>query len=403
MKKLFRGWYVVIALAVIYSCSNGLLINSVGVLFAGIIKQEGFKASELSVAHTIRYFVTSFVLTTNTRLFFQCRRPALYLAGMGVVSALAFAAASLYTRPWHFYISAFAFALGSSGILAFVPIIVNNWFKKYAGTITGVILMMAGVACAVFNPLISRIIEAFGWRTMCLLFAASAVVLWIIPALLFVEASPEGLGLSPYGEPEKAEKEAAGPDIREHPPMLFVLAVIALVLPGGAVPLIAQLPTFAISVGYSLTVGAVISSCAMVGNLSSKPLIGLVSDKTGAINAMIFFVALTSLGLLIILAGAASPLLLYAGALLLGLCYAMTTGTSLVFSEIYGKDGYREKLARCLAVSYFVLAIGSYLYPAVYDLCGSWYPVFAMVAVTCLSCLIILFYLKKKVKEERAV
>lgn len=49
--------------------------------------------------------------------------------------------------------------------LTFYGITIGNWFPKRKGSILGIVVMAAGAVGMLFNPIIQRWIDLYGWRT----------------------------------------------------------------------------------------------------------------------------------------------------------------------------------------------------------------------------------------------
>ena len=402
-RRFFRGWSVLIALALIYAVCNGIMGNCVGVIFAAIIKDRGFAASQLSLYYSVKSIVSALAVGSMVKFFFSSRRPNIIFAVLGVVMSVSFGIMALFQNVWQWYISAVLGGIASCTIGVILPVIINNWFQVNQGTLIGVTFMGSGLVSAVFSPIASKIIENFGWRTACLVLMGIGIVGWVIPALVLVVVSPETVGLHPLGYDGPGamkEKETAGSG-RVPAESIFVLSILALLLPGGLTSLNNQLATFATSSGYTLAVGATITSCAMMGNLLSKLAIGVISDRMGGMSAVRIFMVLIALGIALILTGISSgnPLFLYAGAFCFGSTFAVSvTSPSLVYKDIYGIEEYRGRLSRYQKYSMLFGTVSSFLFPFIYDKTGTWSPVFVYGFFASIAGVILVSYIRKKVR-----
>jgi MFS transporter, OFA family, oxalate/formate antiporter len=384
--KISRGWVALIVVGLYYATISGLMINCIGVLFAGILKDMGFETSELSAYHSIRFVVSALIVRRLCKIFDTCRKPNVFMASTGFITAASFALMPLYTKAWHWYISAVMLSTASAEMIYIVSVVVNNWFSKNQGTIVGFTLMSSGISAALFGPVCSSIITKYGWRAACLAIAGISVVTWILPCYFLFVRAPEDVGASPVGaEDVGTTREAAAADHHIVPSeRLWPVLALGIALPSSISALNNQLPTFATNIGYDLSVGAVISSCSMVGNMLYKPLLGIVADKIGAINAGRLFYGITIAGFICILNAHSSVYLIYAGAILYGAIFACTvTAPSLVCREMYGDKLYKDRLSRTQPISTMLSAVTSFLYPKIYDVLGTWSPVFAVCACLC--------------------
>ena len=87
-----------------------------------------------------------------------------------------------------------------------VAILVNNWFKKYRGTVLSACSLGSGFTSAIFPVLITGIVEKYDLNAALL---AISVVFCVIGALCFLLArqSPEEMGLERVGEHEEVNEE----------------------------------------------------------------------------------------------------------------------------------------------------------------------------------------------------
>lgn len=83
--------------------------------------------------------------------------------------------------------------------LVFVGSIVNLWFRKRQGLVSGVLSAGQATGQLIFLPLVSNLILASGWREAT--FVVAAVALLAVPIVyLFLWNSPAERGRLPYGE-----------------------------------------------------------------------------------------------------------------------------------------------------------------------------------------------------------
>ena len=156
------------------------------------------------------------------------------------------------------------------------------------------------------------------------------------------------------------------------PSSMFFICAFSLIVAGIMTQFGNQLPMLAQSVGYTIQIGAMVTSCNMVGNVAGKLLIGVMADRIGIFPSVnITSVVIASSTVMLLFSGA-NPVMMYAGALLLGLVYSMgTTVPPLVFMEVYGPDEYKVHLSRFQAYNSAVMALASSALPYIYDFTGS--------------------------------
>ena len=387
-KKIHRGWIVLAVLGLYYATLSGLMINCIGIVFAAILKDMGFKTSELSLYYTIRALFSAIVVQRLCRIFDRTRRPNLFMAAMGAGAALAFAMMPFYTKVWNWYISALLIGIAQAVMVYVVSVVINNWFKKNQGTIIGFTFMSSGIAAALFGPVCSSLISTYGWRAACFALAGISIITWVLPCSFLLVRSPEDVGEMPIGtEAVKNGDKTAATRWNHIIPSEKIWPALALGigLPSAVSVAQNQLATFATSTGFDLSVAGMLTSFCMVGNMLFKMLLGVAADRIGAVNATRIFLTITMAGLFGIMNAHGSAYIVYAGAFFYGAIFSCAvTSPSLICKEMYGEGHYRERLSKAQALSTFVSAFTAFAYPELYDIFKNWAPVFELCIFVCL-------------------
>ena len=405
-RKPHRAFVVLIALMMIQAGVMGVLYNCCGIVFTAIIDDLGFGAGDLSVYYMIRSFATAIFVGLTTKLYFG-RHTRLVMGLLGVLYVGAFASMSLFSELWQWYIAAAIGGIGMSCTLVVIPATLNNWFKIKNGLMIGLTMSSSGVMGAVFSPLCSALIESFGWRSTVLIMAGIGVVLIILPCI-FIASTPESCGLRPYGENNLASNEpakttgysadeASSQTSMAASPLIYVLSLVALVGTSSLIQFNAQLPVYAQSIGYTLSAGAMLTSCSMVGNLIGKLGLGALSDRIGIYKAGALFLLAVGAGMLGLLFGQGSLPVLYVSSLLYGIVYcANTTMPSLLYLDIYGKQGSQGRVSSMQAIYNAIAAVLSAGFPYIYDWTGTFNGVIAFGAIISFMAVAILMWLRSR-------
>jgi len=398
--KIHRGWIILAGMILIQAGIIGVLTNCTGILFAAILADTGFRAGDLSVFYLIRSLSSALTVGFTCRLFFE-KNARLVLAFLGTMYCASIGAMFFFGELWQWYVAAVFAGIGSGCSPVAIPIVLNNWFHEKNGFVIGVTMSASGVAGAVFSPICSKLLTAFGWRMTAVIMAGTAFVLIVAPTLLILVPTPEKAGCQPYG----ARLEEAGPtgkaaaraaSTREPQSYIFVLCLMALLAGGSLVQFSNQLPTYAQSVGYAISVGGIMTSCCMVGNLLGKLVFGTLIDWIGIYRAVRIYLTGIAASMVIFLLFFRILPILYVGAFFYGIAYAISTmSPSLLFLDIYGEDRYKAKVSRAQAINSGIFAIFSAAFPYVYDWTGSFDAVFVFGIILCGMSFLILCYLQR--------
>ena len=403
--KLHRAWLVLVAAMLIYAGSTGINMNCTGVLFSAILEDKGFRAGDLSLFYTIRSLSSAFVMPITTKLFFE-KNTKMVLGILGTMTCVGIGAMCLFNDLWQWYIAGVLVGVGSSCFMVTIPVVLNNWFHKRNGFAIGLTMSASGVAGAIFSPILAGIIGSIGWRQAAVVMALVSFCLIVPSGVFLLVASPDKVGWQPYGAGEEngadGKPRSLGPKTQPQG-YIFALCLLAAIATGGIMQFSNQLPTFAKTVGYAGTVGAILTSCCMVGNLVGKLIYGMLNDRVGIYHAARIYLVVVcgSMGGFLFLHG--SIIALYGAATLFGAIYAVSTmSPSLLFLNLYGEEQYKAKLSRMQATNSIISSFLSAAIPYMYDATGSFNIVFVYGTVTSAIAFVIYTYLCGYAQKSKA-
>lgn len=374
--KFHYAWLILIAAVCIQGGIIGVMVNCTGVIFSAIIEDLGFRSGDLSIYYTIRAFLQAAACGITTKLFLN-KNPKVIMTGLATLGLAGYVGMYFYTQLWQWYFSGVLVGICMSCVLVVIPVVLNNWFATKNGLVIGIAMAASGLAGAVFSPVLSSMIVSMGWRKTAVFNGAVAFLLIVVPTLLLLVRTPEEKGMKPYGwdQVKNSENTADGPKTEKSykmPVSMFVICAFSLIVAGIMTQFGNQLPMLAQSVGYTIQIGAMVTSCNMVGNVAGKLLIGVMADKIGIFPSVNLTSVVIAISTVMLLFSGANPVMMYAGALLLGLVYSMgTTVPPLVFMEVYGPDEYKVHLSRFQSYNSVVMALASSALPYIYDFTGS--------------------------------
>lgn len=355
----------------------GISVNCSGVFYAPVAQTLGVGRGDVAMYITIMNLVTGFLSPFSARLVKRYPlRPWLMIGG--VLTAASLALWSQVRALWQLYVLAVTHGIGNVMLgTVILNMIIGAWFTRRTGLVMGIMFSFSGIAGALLSPLFQRIMDHTGWQTAHDVAAILAAAL-IIPGVFLLRMDPSEKGLAPYGgDRPAAAKEAAPP--RSGKPLADT-AVLVVLLAGFVTAFLSGLGQhiagFATSVGLSAARGALLVTAVMIGNMASKLLFGVMSDRAGAKPTFILFLLITMAGVagLLILK---SYTLLMITAFLLGFTYSLA-GVGL--SQLTRGAFDTARADHAYALSQTSANIGSSIASAaigyVYDLSGSYRPAF---------------------------
>lgn len=343
-------WLLTMVLCGMAASSIGVGINCVGIFYTPVSDSLGILRGFFAIHATLSQGAISVMALLLPRLMARFHYKALLLVGV-ILAVFATGAMSFSSQLWEFYLLGILRGLGV-GLFSTVPItmILTNWFHKSHGLATSITLSFSGLAGAVCSPLLTWCITQFGWRHAYLIMAAAMAIL-VVPALLSpITTGPQEKGLPPYGGTlEQVKPKTVS---QKRPPFSYrtfcFLAMCALTLLHTSIAGIAQHFTgFSESIGQTAETGAFMMSLAMVGNICTKLVIGVLSDRFGPVKASVSMILLNavSLGLLLLASAWSSLPLLLTACISLRICLFGGCRGTLVAEPVVFRSG---KLFQCL-------------------------------------------------------
>jgi len=300
-RRLFYGWFVVAAAFAITLVGFGSAYTFS--TFLGSFEHE-FSASRgsVSLVFSLAGFLYFGLGVVSGPLADRFGARKLVVAGM-VILAAGLTLASLATSLVQVYL-AYGLGVGIGVGCSYVPAVaaVQRWFVRRRGTASGLAVSGIGVGTLVMPPLASRLIEAVGWRSTYLVFAAIAAVIGVGMSLLIVH-DPRDRGLGPDGATplpaptNQSDGARLGDAIRSRRFIGLYLACLVCSF-GVFVPFVHLVP-YAEDHGSSPSAAALLVGAIGVGSTAGRFFLGGVADRIGRHRALLIMFVGIALSLLI--------------------------------------------------------------------------------------------------------
>lgn len=378
--KYSKDQIMVLIGACLFQCALlGVLINCTGVLFAQIRNELGFSMSKISVYNTLKSITTALSAAAVTTFYFRnnkCR--FLLLNQMAMILSFLLIVWKAEGVLW--YASAVIGGAASCVAYVAVPVLLNQWFPQNGGTATGIAMAFSGIGGAICNPLCAKLIGLAGWR-WTIVILGGVMLLLTVPGLIlmFRNAAPS---------PVENSRNSAVEESTVGLPVPGTIFLVCLVFVGGCmgVAFAVNISMFAQSIGYSLSVGASMTTMVMMGNVFTKFLYGLLCDKLGAWKATMLALSVTAVALLCFLFAQRQLAVLYVASLLFGCVYALSVvAISRCCISAYGSQESKRLLGIHTCINSAVMAGTSLLVGVLFDRAQSFTPVLfvLLAAVAC--------------------
>ncbi len=269
-------------------------------------------------------------------------------------------------------------------------IVITNWFAKSTGTLISLYAAAGGVGGVVAAPLVGKWVASVGWQTTMSYFIIASAITMIIFILLFKPAPDENECRVWEGQgTDTAASEVTGltyAQAKKTPNFLFC-AFLCVGLGVFMYPPMMILAAYCSDVGLVEIAGVAMSIVFAAQIIINLPL-GALVEKIGLKATMIpifaaFLVAMLALAL------APSKGIIFFAAICVGAAFAVINVlTALLIGEIFGNRDFAGIQAKFYVFMIIGMIVGPPIFNAVYDLAGSYKPVF--IANACAMALMIL-------------
>jgi MFS family permease len=350
-QKYYKGWMVLFALFIIYSITNGVILNTLPLFYPELIKEFDWTQDIVTRPAQLLFLVVAIFAPIAGTFIDKVSIKRLMLLG-SVLIMVGFLIFSKIQSISILMMAYFIFSLGITlaGIIPSMKII-SNWFLKDRGLAVGIFLVGSSIGGAIFNPVAGRLISEFGWRNGVIGLGIIASVLIFIPLLLLVKVAPDQSALlsgQQFAVIDLRDQDMNKKSVisskeifssRKFYILLFITGAMWFIIVG----IIQHQALFLKEVSGSISSAKVLGlffTCSILG----KIIFGKLSDRYSKRNIMFLAVCNLSLGALILTLIRSNPdTLVYAYAIVFGVGFSGTfTMIQLLIAEyfqgpVYGK------------------------------------------------------------------
>lgn len=282
-----------------------------------------------------------------------------------VMLAIGFIAAGLAPNYWS-YVAASSLLIGMLGCATtFGPLVadVSLWFQRRRGIAVAIVASGNYLAGTIWPPLLTRSIQAYGWRTSFIFIGLVCVTLMLPLSLMLRKRASVHESVSPMA----TRKTSDGTALTQGALMLAGLACcVAMSMP--QVHIIA----YCGDLGYGALAGARMLSIMLGFGVVSRLASGLLADKIGGIGTLIIGSTLQCLALLFYIPfdGLTS---LYLVTALFGLAQGgIVPSYALIVRDHFPAKEAGMRISLVLTMTVLGMALGGWLSGVIYDYSGSY-------------------------------
>lgn len=312
---LTKKYAVVVAGITIMLCLG--VAYSWGVFVHPIEAELSWSRAQISLAVSILLLVFSAVMPIGGVIEKRIGA-SMTVTIAGMLMLVAWAGASFTQSPLWLYVFYGVFGGIATG-LSYIPSVSCGikWFPRKKGLITGIIIFGFGFGSAILSPLMTQLIQTFGWRS-AMLYSGIVFGALIVICAQFLQ-SPITIAVNAGGHAEESSQSLTHQEMIKTSTfwVLFTTYFIAMI---AGMMTIGHVVAFASDRGLSVMQGALALTVLSIFNGLGRVFAGHMSDAFGGktILATLFLVIS---GGMFLFAFAQNMLAFYALAALIGICF----------------------------------------------------------------------------------
>lgn len=383
-KTIHYAWVILLAVSLIRGIAGPGINASSGLFLLPVSTELGIGVGQLSLYLSVSSIAMMLFLPAAGKLFNRYSVKKMILAG-AVLQAGGFILLGFMNRVWAWYFISIPIAMGGVILVNLLgPVMINRWFSKNVGLVMGFMMTITSILGAVFQPLMTTLIDGSGWRFTYRGFGIFALCTILLIGCSLLKSWPGEKNLKAHGEADASEFAKAAVDKTEGVSQkdavkmfaFYALLLFMVVLTGFA-SFQQHITTFGLGLGFPMTAIGKALSISMIGSAVGSILIGFFSDRIGILPTS---VAVLCIGLIAIMMFAfnGGVFAVFVLATFLHGLAASSIGVvaPLLTTKFFGFKDY-EKLFSLVMIGAPLASI--VLLPAygfIYDLYGSYHLVF---------------------------
>ena len=397
-KKLDYKWVVIGLCFLMVFITLGFCSSNKGFYLDAITKALSVDRSLFSIGDSIRFITTAVVSLFFGTLVNKFGTKKLIIAGfICLISSMTMY--SLGDSLIWFYIGNFLLGVGLSWTTtSMVGCIVNKWCKEKKGTIMGAVLAANGLGGALAIQIVGPIISSgtWGYRTAYTIVAAILLITAILFLFFFRENPKNQKNTKIVIEKKKGRGESwSGIEFsKAKKKLFFYLASFSVLMTGLVLQAINGVAiTHMKDVGLDASYVALISSVHSLTLTGCKLLTGILYDRFG-LRVTTIICDVTSIIVMIAIAAVTnSPfgmiLAMFYGAFSSLALPLETVMIPIIASDMFGEKSFNQIMGIFTALNYIGYALGSPVANWVFDVVGTYQPIFIISSVVMLVVVVI--------------
>ena len=200
VRRFHYAWVILLVTFLGLLASAGVR-TAPGLIITPLENEFGWSRSEISFAVAISLFIFGLGAPIGGALIDRFGPRRILLTGLAVIAAgLAFMLNMAELWQFHLWWGV-AIGIGTGAIAGTLgATIATRWFNKHRGFVLGIFSAAAAAGQFIFIPSLIAVGNGpNGWRGIIFVLIGASLIAWLL-AFLFMRNSPQGMGLTAYGE-----------------------------------------------------------------------------------------------------------------------------------------------------------------------------------------------------------
>lgn len=396
-KPFEYGWIIVgisfVTLGLVYG-----VWYAFSVFFVALLKEFGWSRSVGAVAFSICVIVSNIVNPFVGGLVYSIGPKKVIVLG-ALILGVGLALCSLMQTWWQFYLFFGFIAAAGIGAAGWLPniMIIQDWFKEKRGLATGIISSGIGIGILVCVPSVQYLIIQLGWRMAYQVLALFIPLIIISLVIAFLKKPPQAPESPPLAisvsskfvrDPLVVDEEWAsrswsiGQAIRTKQFWLLGISFFFGNLVTQSV--FTHQVAFFVDHGMDALLASYVVGLIGIISVGGKIVWGGLSDKLGREITYTMGIACSMLSMILLILFSQFPLpaMMYFFSLFFALGYAVTaTHPPLITADIFEGPAFGKIFGSVQIFNGAGGAFGAWFAGFVYDVAGSYLPVFVILII----------------------
>lgn len=325
--RVFYGWWIVGVMLVALMVGSGLTFWSFTVYIPPLEAEFGWSRAQVSSAFSVGVIVSGVSAPFVGRVIDRVgARRAIGIGSVGMLITFV-----LFTRVQSLWQYLAVFGLQSFVVTWVMGLptqwLITQWFVRRRGLALGIATAGFGLGGSVFLPLITVVIDRWGWRTSYLLSGVLLVSIYMPLAVFLIRDRPRDLGQQPDGDPTPLPGSPPRHPVGEAWPVarllrsrqFWMLALVQMLFFGALDSFSLHSVPFFQSEGRTATFGAAVVAAASLVRTPARMAAGWLMDRLPSLMWVAIGMSLVHAGGLVLLVISSQTGALVAFALLWGM------------------------------------------------------------------------------------